>query len=113
MPLTRTLRALSAAIKVGSVLPVAVEAQTKLEVTPFVAGFIPISPLGSIRVPLINNQPTVVDGEMKTSGAFGGRISMWAAEQWGLEGTFFFASSDLRITSGVFSRTFDAQMKGG
>jgi len=88
-------------------------AQQKLELTPFLAGFVPLSTLGSVRVPLSGGQPNVVDGQMKTSGAFGGRLSVWVGERWGLEGSYFLSTSDLRITSGVFSRSVDAEMHGG
>jgi len=95
------------------VLPAAGAAQRRLELTPFLAGHVPTSPLGSIRLQLIGSQPTTVEAEMKTAGGFGGRVGFWPSDRWGIEGTYFYAASDLRVTAGPFTTTIDAELQGG
>jgi hypothetical protein len=82
-------------------------------ITPFIGGLVPTKSMGRLRIGGGSSNPTVFEGEMKTAGAFGARLGYWAGERWGLEGAYFFSSSDLRTTDGPFAETFDAEVQAG
>jgi len=84
-----------------------------LSITPFVGGLIPTSALGQLRIAGVTSTPQVFEGEMKTAGAFGARVGYWLGRRWGVEGTYFYSSSDFRITAGPFPRSVDAKVQGG
>lgn len=88
-------------------------AQRRIELTPFVAGYVPTTNLGRMRVGHILTAPVQITGEMETNGALGGRLGVWTGDRWGLEGTFFYAASDLRVATGPVSGTVDASVQGG
>ncbi len=88
-------------------------AQRRVEITPFVAGYVPTTALGQLRVAHIFSTPQLVTGEMQTTGAFGGKLDVWTGSRWGLEGVYFYSPSTFRITKGIFSGTLNAKVQGG
>jgi len=84
-----------------------------LSITPFVGGLVPTSALGQLRIAGLTPTPFVFEGEMKTAGAFGARVGYSLGRRWGVEGSYFYSSSDFRITAGPFSTTVDAEVQGG
>jgi len=89
------------------------EAQrAKFTITPFVGAFIPTQELGAIDLP-IGGSTTTVTAELKTGAAFGGRIGFTPAGRFGLEGSYYYASSGSRISLGILGREDDASVQGG
>ncbi|MEZ4586954.1 MAG: outer membrane beta-barrel protein [Gemmatimonadales bacterium] len=84
-----------------------------LSITPFVGGLVPTSSLGQLRVGGLTATPTVFEGEMKTAGALGARVGYRFGSRWGLEGSYFYSTSDFRSTGLPFSATVDASVQGG
>jgi len=88
-------------------------AQRRIEVTPFIGGYVPTTSLGRMRVGHVLSQPVQVTGEMQTTGAFGGKLDVWTGRRWGFEGAYFYAPSNLRIATGPVGGTVKANVQGG
>jgi hypothetical protein len=88
-------------------------AQRRVEITPFVAGYVPTTGLGRMRVGHVLSQPVQVTAEMQTTGAFGGKLDVWTGSRWGIEGLYFYAPSSLRIATGPVGGTVKANVQGG
>jgi len=86
---------------------------TTIELTPFVGGFIPTKALG--RIPILGAGSQVVNilGEATTTGAFGGRVTVTRGGRFGVEGSYFYAGSDLRVTVGPIATVLDGEVQGG
>jgi hypothetical protein len=89
------------------------EGQRRLTVTPFAGGLIPTTELGQLRIGGLTPQPFVFRGQMRTSGALGGRMGLWLTPRWGVEGSYFYSKSDFSITNGPFTASIDAEVQGG
>ena len=107
------LRAIALASGLLGWLTAAAGAQRRVEITPFVGGYVPTTTLGPMRVAHVLSQPVQVTGEMETNGVVGGRVGVWTGSRWGLEGTFVYAASDLRIIDGPVSGTVKANVQAG
>lgn len=84
-----------------------------ITVTPFVGGFIPTQALGRIPILSAGSQVVNILGEGTTTGAFGGRVMVSGRGRFGVEGTYFFSSSDLRVTVGPIATVLDGEVQGG
>ncbi|MDX2059754.1 MAG: hypothetical protein SFV24_18225 [Gemmatimonadales bacterium] len=84
-----------------------------IELTPFVGGFIPTQALG--RIPILGAGSQVVNilGEATTTGALGGRITVSGRGRFGIEGTYFYSGSDMRVTVGPIATVLDGEVQGG
>jgi hypothetical protein len=101
------------ALAAGAMLAAEARGQDRrIELTPFVAGFIPTTALGSIRVPGFGTVLTV-EGDVTASPAFGARLTVIGPGRLGVEAAGFYGTSDLRITGGPFTTTIDAEQVGG
>jgi hypothetical protein len=85
----------------------------RMVLTPFFGGIIPTAALGSLRIAGLTPQPFVFRGEVNTGGALGGRVGYWVSERWGIEGSYFWSSADVRLTGGPFSARREAELQGG
>ena len=85
----------------------------RLVLTPFFGGVIPTARLGSLRIGGLTPQPFIFGAEVNTGGALGGRVGYWIGERWGVEGSYFWSSADVRLTGGPFSATREAELQGG
>jgi hypothetical protein len=75
--------------------PVAVQAQARLEITPFVASYYGLSHLSEQENgPIIGNDFTV---DQNNAFAFGGRLSIPVGPRFAIEGEFTFTQSGLSI----------------
>src|SRR5512134_140695 len=110
---TVTQRALIAAVLGAGLAAPAAAQSSRLEITPFVGGYIPTTLLGQIRLPGIGSTPITVQGESTTGGAFGGRVTYAGAGRLGVEATYFYAASDVRVALGPLASVFDAEVQGG
>jgi hypothetical protein len=95
----------------GSFAIPAAAQRAKFTITPFVGAFIPTQELGSIDLP-ISGTTTTVTAEQKTGAAFGGRIG-FTPGRFGVEGSYYYASSKSRISVGILGREDDASVQGG
>ena len=99
----------------GGWLPVktAVAQRSGLTITPFVGGYIPLKPLGELDFPLAGITTTVT-ADLKTGPAFGGKLTLMpGGKRFGVEGTYFYASSKTRIRVSLLGREDDATVQGG
>lgn len=106
-------RGIAIAVVGGLLMVVGAEAQrSRITLTPFVGGYLPTKALGALDFP-IGTVTTTVEAEMRTGPAFGAKISLTPRGRFGVEGTYFYASSKTRITVGALGREDDANVQGG
>lgn len=107
------LRSLLMLAFAGSLLgPNAAEGQrARIMLTPFVAGFVPLSVRGSATATVSGIQQTV---ELKQQAvpAFGVRFGYQSRGPLGVEGTYFFAGSNSRISLIAGGQSFGTELDG-
>jgi hypothetical protein len=86
--------------------------RSRIVFTPFVGGYVPFTELGSVTVTLGGVDVTAA-AKMKSAPAFGARLGYYPRGRFGIEGSFFTASSKSRITVGPLGRDDDASVQGG
>jgi len=104
---------LSLALLAGGATALRAQQHHGLSITPFVGGLVPVSSLGRLTIGGLTPNPFTFEGEMKVAGAFGARVGYWVGDRWGIEGSYFYSSSDFRITAGPFTSSVDAEVQGG
>ena len=103
---------LGCGLAAGVAMP-ALAQRGRFEVTPFAGGYVPTSALGQLRIANVLPGTAQFRGQMSTAGAVGGRLGYWTGQRWGVEGSYFYSSSDFQITIGPVSGTVDAAVQGG
>lgn len=110
--LRRSSRALLTLLAVAGLAAPATAQGRRIEAVPFIGGLIPTDVLGSARIPGLGT-PITAEIEGVTAAAFGGRLSVWGAGRFGLEGTFAYSASDVRVILGPFNQTLDSEVQLG
>ena len=83
-----------------------------LTLTPFAGAYVPTKPLGDVAIPAVPNTNFLV--ESKSGGAFGAKLGLSSrGRRWGLEGTYFLASSKTRTSVGLLSHEDKGEVQGG
>lgn len=110
---------LSVALGLLAILTVAEPAaaqRNKITLTPFVGGLVPLSERGRVTVNILGQDQSAVF-EMRSAPAFGARLAYQTRGRFGIEGSYFIASSKSRISlilAGTsVGRDQDGQIQGG
>jgi hypothetical protein len=86
--------------------------RARIVLTPFIGGYVPTTDLGSIRVPFSAGAVGVFGARMNAAPMFGARLGYWATERFGVEVSYFLVTSKVRVTTGILSANFDAEVQG-
>ncbi len=93
----------------ATTLAASAHAQARIEFTPFVGAFVPTSNLATVPI----TSSVTARGKLATAPAFGARFSLIGQSGLGVEASYFYAASKLKLSTGPLSQSIDGHTEGG